>query len=100
MPCYQVNLVEVSFKVRNREYLIQALADLNFNYVELGRAEIRIGDNIVLDLDKETVTARSNALDRVNQLKRKYSEIVVQTAAKRHHWAMAKAGKKIELRRY
>lgn len=100
MPCYQVNLISVSFKVANVEYLKKALEALNYNYQFNGRSTCRIGDNIILDLDSETITTSSWNTDRVNELKRKYSEVVIEEAARRHHWAMSKQGNKIELRRY
>jgi hypothetical protein len=90
----------VAFKAKNVDILKKALEALKYNYKFTGNVVCRIGDNIILDLDKETVTTSSWNMDRVNTLKRKYSEIVVEEAAKRHHWAMQKNGNHIELRRY
>lgn len=101
MPCWEINKILVDFKVNNIDLLEQAINNLNYNYVRSGRV-IKIGNNITIDLDMGTVETRSTfSLERIDALKREYSELAVKEAAKKAKWLCKQRSKtKFEIRRY
>ena len=100
MPCYTVNLITVSFKAKNITLLEKALETLNWNY---SRHEniINVRGLFNINLDSQTVQTRENRQSDVNILKRKYSEMAIETMAKKKRWIVKQMNENtLRLRRY
>ena len=93
MPCYQMNLINVEFKIANVDFLIAALVNLKVKFTRLEN-KIRIDDNwnesIYIDLDKQTVEATRSQFDMINNIKREYSRTVLTEVAKKKRWIVKK----------
>ena len=82
MPCYQVQLVSVVFKVKHKDILPLIAKELDMAYRESGRW-VNIGTTTI-DLEAGTITAYDQYA--CNVVKRKYSEIAVKRAAQKMGW--------------
>jgi len=98
MPCYQVNLVSVEFKVGNSQILLDMLERKQMSYVKDGNT-IYITGGIRVNLEKQTIVAGSNY--QANTIKRGYAEQVLMTVAKKKRWAFKKKNDgKYQIRRF
>lgn len=88
MPCYEINLVSLELKLTSKDRLVQALKELGYR--------VKVNQNIVyandmkFDLVQGRVTMRYTgkaAVDRLNRVNRKYSEIALREIAKKKRWA-------------
>lgn len=96
MPCWEVNLITVEFKAKNIDYLTAALKELNINFYQ-NKNIIRFGSTSI-NLDNQTI--ETNDINLSNQIKRKYSEIVIKEVAKKKKWIMKMNQNKIQLKKY
>ena len=88
MPCYQVNIVSLQLKLTSKERLVQALKELGYQ-VEVRNRVVFAGD-MTFNLDVGEVDMRGtsrNAVDRLNRVNRKYSEIALREIAKKKRWS-------------
>jgi hypothetical protein len=84
MPCYEVNLISVQFKIENLEILKSAAALLSWNFAKYGNI-VKVGPvNIYLSQSK----AESSTQENINTLKRAYSQAAVKAAAKAKGWTL------------
>jgi len=84
MPCYQVNLISVVFKIENIDLLAQAAKVLGWSFERNGD-QVRVGNiNVSLGLGK----AFSVNQGSINQLKRQYSIQAVKLASKAKGWVL------------
>ena len=82
MPCYQVQLVSVVFKVKHKSFLPLVAKELDMTYRESGRW-VNIG-TATIDLETGTITAYDQYA--CNVIKRKYSEVGIAKFAKQKGW--------------
>jgi len=103
MPCYQVQLMSVEFKVKNVDYLLKALelaGYLRYQYDKDAQI-VYVNSRMLIDLKNNHIEVPSTDQYYVNVLKRKYSEVVIADIAKKKKWVMKKLNEnKGELRRY
>jgi hypothetical protein len=92
MPCYQVQLVSVKFKIKHRRFLPTVAKELGFGYRETPRY-VNIGTATV-DLERETITATDKY--SCNTIKRKYSEVALKEAARKSNWKLFNTQKQNE----
>jgi hypothetical protein len=97
MPCYTVNLVSVEFKAENKELLVKALKQMGASYsydenFDANRISVfsAAGGWMHLFLDGRPSRIDATATKALNQLKRKYSEVVVLEAARAKRFAIRK----------
>jgi len=104
MPCYEVNLISVEFKVNNRKWLEAALKECGFTYWKTHSRGNVIEDvtfRIKLDTGVVEMDRNPNTAYKVNQLKQAYTKQAVMEAARKHKWAVKmNSTSKMELRRY
>jgi len=107
MPCYEISLTTVEFKVKNLDLLEKAIADsLGWNYSIIagstGVCVINIvGKGITINLKDQTITCSDRQQDLVNRLKQQYSHEVIKQAAKKKRWILSsKEQNKYIARRY
>ena len=98
MPCYTINLVSVEFKAENKELLMKALKqagktysyDENLDANKIGVFDPKVGAWMTLFLDGRPSIIPQASMPILNQLKRKYSEVVVLEAARAKRFAIRK----------
>ena len=88
MPCYEVNLVSVEFKVKYENILFEALNKLNWQYTKTayGVYISAIGAEIYLNEGRVKIPEGSYAQNKLNELKRTYSEVILDLVAKKRRW--------------
>lgn len=100
MPCYEINLATVEFKVKNIGLLERAIYALKWNYAING-SRVTTSMGITIDLNDQTVSYPSGQQDVVNRLKQEYSHEVIKQAAKKKRWILSNKGtNKYIARRY
>ncbi len=101
MPCWEVNLVSVEFKVRNIEVLKVALTQMGMDPVVWGNGSSVSVQGLLFDLDNEKVQVSSGYINKLAEVKRQYAMVVVEEVARKKRWVVKNKGKnKLELRRY
>lgn len=102
MPCYQVNLINVEFKIKNKQILLDVLKELNIEFLET-----TIGFNIYKrgfmesEINFITQTAKTNNANSLNKIKKRYAEKIIQQVAIKKKWLFKKIGEgKIQLNKY
>lgn len=109
MPCYEVRTVSIEFKVGNIDLLKKALEKAGCTY--LGNSEeflnLRTRGGNLVKVDFKNATISSQQLDAKglsscsNQLKRAYSECVIDELAKKQKWIQKKMGEnRFQLQRF
>ena len=93
MPCYEVNLMTVEFKAKYKEILILALKKLGYQARENGRGEV-ITNVFTFDLQNQKVSFPKGFTNPMNEIKRKYSEIVLEQVAKKRRWVLKRQSEK------
>jgi organic radical activating enzyme len=101
MPCYEVRTVSVEFKVSNIDLLKKALEKAGFNIAKASQITLQVRregeiNSIIIDLEQSKILSRSfdeKELSTIsNQIKRAYSEQVIDEVAKRQKWMKKKLG--------
>ena len=94
MPCWEVNLMSVEFKVKHIDLLKKAAESLNFkfNYNEQRNEALINGMEIRLNT-QEATNITSTGLRNLNKLKVAYSEQALMKAAKKKKWIFKKKHK-------
>jgi len=93
----------VEFKAENIDLLLKALDEAKIIYdydktYNIIRTRYR---GIIINLNNQKITCRESDMVYVNQLKRKYSEVVLQEVAKKKRWLFKKQSETAGiLRRY
>jgi recombinational DNA repair protein RecT len=87
MPCWEVNTVTLKFNARNKEMLVQVLKDMQLSpyYRDDGNIETYIG---TFDLKSGEVRTQSYNSQKVNEVRKKYSEAALMVAAKKNKWVV------------
>ena len=97
MPCYEVQRISVEFHAENKELLMKALKSLGWKHEIRTDGKVSIDYNtIVLDLEKGKAEMESYQQDRLNQLKRAYSQQAIAAACKQNLWMNKTAGDKMK----
>lgn len=98
MPCYQIRLVSISFKVGNIDLLKKALEKMNVQVVRQDENGISfnqaynqftisfLNSKINSNVGEKELTSISNSI------KRAYSEVVIDEVAKKQRWIKRKMG--------
>jgi len=107
MPCYQINLVSVEFRVDNLEYLKKVIgqnsAFMSLNQITTDSDSIKIyGRTGYFSLNLKTHQALSTmSSDEFNFIKREYSKVAVEEIAKKMKWVLKrKADNKFQVKQY
>lgn len=87
MPCYQINLIAVVFKVENIELLEKAAKSMGLTFQKVTDDFYRIGS---MDYDVRAERIKTYNQSDVNRLKREYSKQVINKSAKKYSWLMNK----------
>ena len=96
MPCYIVQTISVKFSAKSIESLTIAIERLNWTQSPLfsnqndGIVAKTPYGNIQLDFLKEEASFSSNLQGSFNEMKRKYSEVVLEKIAKKKRWVLKK----------
>lgn len=104
MPCWEVNTMSVEFSVKSITYLKLALEELGHNFVVQGD-KIMMGSGssrITIDLVEANATLGSRYQSTLNEIKRKYSEVVIKGVAKKKRWIIKEQqdANKFKLKRF
>jgi hypothetical protein len=96
MPCYTVRTVSVEFKVGNVDLLKRAIEKIGWvvsftsEKIINARTDNRWGDEFTISFDKGLISSQSFDAKKLNsfsnQLKRAYSEVVIDEVAKKNKW--------------
>jgi len=93
MPCYEVNLMNVQFKVENVELLLSSLKNSGQSVYRVGEDLVYIGSYTKINLREGTITGTD--MKFINSIKRGYSKEVVKVAAKRNKWILQTKGESV-----
>jgi hypothetical protein len=100
MPCYEVRLVSVEFKAQHKDLLIQALNEVGLEF-RVSENRIVVAGEIKIDLDRQEVRCPEVLRGTVNEIKRKYSEVVLKKVAGKKRWSVKNTGtNKFQLRKW
>ena len=98
MACYQVNLVSVEFKAKNKKHLENALKSLNIPHNWNKEVVYLSGSQYI---DTENNKAKVNDYFDINKLKRAYSIQAVSEMARKKRWIVKQTGnRKIQVKKY
>jgi hypothetical protein len=103
MPCYEVRLVTVEFKAKNKDVLIEVLKEMDFqvDVRPTGEITLKKGWNTAGNIDLPKQTAEFKDAGIANEIKRKYAEKIIQQVALKKKWLFKQMEKnQIQLRRY
>lgn len=112
MPCYEVRTVSVEFKVENIDLLKKAIENAGWRIDQMYKdVSINITDketswrHVTISLQGGQMSSTSmegkNLSSFCNQLKRSYSEVVIDEVAKKQHWIKKKLGEnRYQLQRF
>jgi len=99
MPCYEVRTVSVEFKVGNIDLLKKALEKAGFKRIEWTENNVRFeNDKSIFNINffDNKISSRyvdtKELVNLSNQIKRAYSEQVIDEIAKRQKWMKKKMG--------
>ena len=102
MPCYQMNLVTVEFKVKHLSILENAAKALGWSWSQAGNTVV--AGTVRINMESGTARVDSYNRDSVNRLKQEYSRQAVMKAAKmmkKTKWFVKEINRqKLELRAY
>jgi len=84
MPCYEVKINSVEFKAKNIEKLKTALKELGIFFNEYNGV-ISFG-RFSINTKTETANYPRGEEDRINDIKMKYSEKMIQEIAMKKRW--------------
>jgi hypothetical protein len=90
MPCYTVNLINVSFKTQNIKLLESAITALKWEYhINTNTNTITVyapGGTVYVNMATQTATGRDQ--NDINALKQSYSKAAVKKAALDKGWTL------------
>jgi len=95
MPCYEVRMISVKFKIGNASLLEQALKSLGLMHTVFPNRKLITTEGISLDLESGKAIVLDGYQDRLNQIKQAYSREAVKVAAKKFAWATKTQGSNI-----
>jgi len=94
MPCYEVNTMSIEFKAKYKKVLVEALKRSGLNPREYesrsGGHSIYAGD-LIFRLDEQKVTFQEDQQVKLNEIRRKYSEVVLEQVAKKRRRLLKKS---------
>ena len=93
MPCWEVNLMTVEFNVKNIDILKEAIKKLGFQTLTNERnSNILFLDESYneykIDITKNVIETKYGTKENINLLKRTYSIVAIEKAAKKNKWAL------------
>ena len=88
MPCYEVKLMSVEFKAKNIEVLKDTLKSMHINFYE--RNGVLSWSSYSIDTNKQMVSCPQGYEDRINSIKMKYSEKILEQVALKKKWLFKK----------
>ena len=101
MVCWEVNIMDVAFKVKSIPFLTLALERLKIDYAWRVENEILDVGGIRINLKEQTATYESWRSDLMNQIRREYSAVIIEKVAKKKKWALRKASeRKMKLKKF
>ena len=101
MPCYQINLVTVEFKVKHINLLEAAAKALGWSWSQGSGSKVVVAGTVRINMEQGTARVDSYNSNSVNRLKVEYSRQAVLLAAKKQKWFVKQQStQKLELRRY
>lgn len=104
MPCYEVRTVSVEFKVGNIELLKKAIEKMDWKVTSSTEKRLyaqkntgQWGDEVTINLENSTINSTNfrdiKALSQFsNEIKRAYSEVVIDELAKKQKWIKKQMG--------
>ncbi len=99
MPCYEVNLISIEFKVASKDNLLAALKNLALYPRE--RNDVIYFGNQRENINLSSGTIQAADTTTANQIKREYSKVTIEQIAKKKKWIFKKISEsKLQLRRY
>lgn len=101
MPCYEVRTVQVEFNAKNREALQEALEAGDVYHYWNSNKTVVCGEGWRINLEKQTAEVQLGREALLNQVRRAYSETIINEVARRKKWLVKKlADNKMQLKRY
>jgi hypothetical protein len=109
MPCYTIREVSVLFQIKNVDLLKRAVEKAGHTITEQLSTGISIrdkfGNRCFIDLVQGQINGRNMDEKQLtsfsNQIKRAYSEMVIDELAKKQHWLKKNMGKgQFQLQRF
>lgn len=87
MPCYEVRLMSVEFKIENRKLLDEAIKALGWRVIGTPTENyMRLSGGVVIDFTNGQATIQDYQQAKLNELKREYSKQAVKHATKKIGW--------------
>ena len=100
MPCYEINTMSVEFKAKHKAILLLALKKLGYQTRENNQEQI-ITNIFSFNLKTQKVSYPRGYENQINQIKRAYSQIVLEQVAKKRRWILKnKAENEFQLIKY
>lgn len=103
MPCYQINLINVKFKIKNKQILLDVLREEKVEYrKQFGKEIYGIAKRgfISGQINLESQTADIDNQNSLNIIKKKYAEKIIQQVAAKKKWLFRKISEnKIQLKK-
>lgn len=96
MPCYTVRRVGFDIKAADAEVLADALRSVGWTRGAHGVDILEVARYII---SQGEIRVSEGQADKVNRVRRKYAELVVEKTAKRYGWRVERQGNKLLVRR-
>lgn len=90
MPCWEVNTVTLKFNAKSTDMLMSVLKELKYNPRLATNNKSIYSDIGTFDLEAGKVETESWNSNRVNEVRKKYSEAALMLAAKKNKWVVKK----------
>lgn len=108
MPCYTVETVEISFKAENIDLLKKTIETMGIKIQSSAKTRIsfyNVGRLVTIDVERQSIEGsgmNEKQLTSIsNQIKRAYSEQVIDEIAKKQKWLKKKMGEnRYQLQRF
>lgn len=98
MPCWEVNLVTLEFKVHSLDNLVKAIEALGYKAMVRG-TKVSFGE-VTIDLETQKAECPSSWKKKLTELKREYSVQVIKSVATKKRWSVRSNSKfKVQLRK-
>ena len=94
MPCYRIVVVSVDFKVANIENLKAALFKLDYSFSE-SNGTLNVNGrkgNFQFDFNKGKINFERGTENKVNEIKREYSKMILIELTKKKKWFLKEKG--------
>lgn len=96
MPCYTVRRVGFDIKAADADLLAEALTAVGWTRGAHGVDILAVAKYII---SQGEIRVSESQGDKVNQVRRRYAELVVEKTAKRYGWKVQRQGTKLLVRR-